>query len=47
MEKEVAIYQKIVPPKVLVNQEGWKVSLLKGMYATRLPTLIQVIFVKG
>ncbi len=42
-EKEVAIYKKIVSPEALVNWEGWKISLLKGMYAAKLPTLIQVI----
>ncbi len=42
-EKEVAIYQKIVPLEALVNQEGWKVSFLKGMYVAWLSTLIQVI----
>jgi hypothetical protein len=36
----VAIYYKIVPLEALIDQEGWKVSLLKKMYAIRLPTLI-------
>lgn len=31
-EKEVGIQQKIIPLKTLVDREGWKVSLLKGMY---------------
>lgn len=38
--KKVAIYYKIVPLEALIDQEGWKVSLLKKMYAIRLPTLI-------
>jgi len=42
-EKEAIIYRKIAPLKTLVNQEGQKVSLLKGMYVAKLPTLIQVI----
>ncbi len=46
-EKEVGIYRKIVPPKALVDQEGWMVSLLKGMYVARLLALIQVIWLKG
>ncbi len=44
---EVIIYQKIVPWKALVDQKGWKVSLLKGMYVVRLLALIQVIWLKG
>jgi len=39
-EKEATIYQKIALPKALIDREGWKVSLLKGMYATILPALI-------
>jgi hypothetical protein len=39
-EKEVVAYRKNVPSKALVDQEGWKVSLLKGMYAIRLLALI-------
>ncbi len=40
-EKEAVIYQKIAPPKkTLVDREGWKVSLLKGMYVAILPALI-------
>jgi hypothetical protein len=46
-EKEMTIYWKITPPKTLVDWEGWKVSLLKCMYVTRLPILIQVIWLKG
>jgi hypothetical protein len=46
-EKEVGIYQKIVPPKTLVNREVWKVSLLRGMYVARLLALIQIIWLKG
>lgn len=39
-ENEVFIYQKIVPPKALVDWKGWKVSLLKRMYVIRLLALI-------
>jgi len=39
-EKEVAIFKKIVPLEAFVDWEGWKVSLLKGMYVARLLTLI-------
>jgi hypothetical protein len=46
-EKEAAIYWKISSPEALVDRQGWKVSLLKGMYATRLPSLIQVLWLKG
>jgi len=46
-EREATIYQKIVSPKALVNWEGWKVSLFKAMYATRLLALINVIWLKG
>lgn len=46
-ENEVVVYQKIVPPKALVNWEGWKVTLLRKMYVVRLPALIQVIWLKG
>ncbi len=46
-EKEATIYYKIVSPKALVSWEGWKVSFFKGMYATRLPTLLHVIWWKG
>lgn len=42
-EKEAAIYQNIASLDALLDHEGWKVSPLKGMYATRLPTLIEVI----
>jgi hypothetical protein len=42
-ENKVVVYHKITPPKALVDQEGWKVSLLNGMYAARLLALIQVI----
>ncbi len=41
------MYWEIIPLEAFVNQEGWKVSLLKGMYAIRLSTLIQVIWLKG
>jgi hypothetical protein len=33
--------------EALVDWEGWKVSLFKGMYAIRLSALIQVIWLKG
>jgi hypothetical protein len=33
-EKKVAIYQKIASLEAFIDQEGWKVSFLKGMYAT-------------
>ncbi len=46
-EKEATIYWEILPLEAFVNQEGWKVSLLEGMYATKLSTLIQVIWLKG
>ncbi len=46
-EKDVAIYRKITPLEALINRKGWKVSLLNGMYATRLLALIQVIWLKG
>jgi len=42
-EKEAIIYRKIISLEVLVNREGWKVSLFKGMYAVKLLALIQVI----
>jgi len=38
---------KITPSKALIDQEGWKVSLLKGMYVAKLLALIQVIWLKG
>ncbi len=40
-------YRKITPSETLVDQEGWKISLLKGMYAVGLPTLIKAIWLKG
>jgi len=43
-EREATIYQKITSPKALVNRDGWKVSLFKGMYVVR---LIHVIWLKG
>jgi hypothetical protein len=46
-EKEGAIYWKIAPLKALVDREGWKVSLFKGIYVARLSTLIQMIWLKG
>lgn len=42
-EKESIIYQKIAPLKALMEWEGWKVFLLKGMYVARLLALMQVI----
>jgi hypothetical protein len=42
-EKEIAIYKKIIPSDSLMDYEGWKVFVFKGVYATRLPTLIQEI----
>ncbi len=38
---------KIAPSKVLVDKEGWNVSMLKGIYAARISTLIQTIWLKG
>jgi hypothetical protein len=43
----VTIYRKIASLEALVDWEGWKVSFLKGKYAAKLPTLIQVIWLKG
>ncbi len=31
-EKKTTNYQKIIPPKALIDQEGWKVSFFHGMY---------------
>jgi hypothetical protein len=45
-QKELNL-QKIAPPKVLVDSEGWKVSMFKGMYITRMLALIQGIWLKG
>ncbi len=39
-EKEANVYGKIVSSKALVDWEGWKVYLLKGMYAVKLLALI-------
>ncbi len=39
-EKEAVVYRKIIPLEALIDREGWKVSLLKGMYAARLSALI-------
>jgi hypothetical protein len=39
-EKEADVYGTIVPSKALVDKEGWKVSLLKGIYAVKLLALI-------
>ncbi len=39
-KKEAIVYQKITPLKALVDREGWKVPLLKGMYIVKLSTLI-------
>jgi hypothetical protein len=38
---------KIAPLEVLVDREGWKVSMFKGIYATRISTLMQAIWLKG
>ncbi len=46
-ENEVAIYWKIAPLKALVDREGWKVSLFKGIYVVRLSALIQIIWLKS
>jgi len=40
-------FQKIAPPKILVDREGWKMSMFKGMYIARMPTLIQGIWLQG
>jgi hypothetical protein len=39
-EREATIYRKIVSLEALVDQQGWKVSLPKGMYITKLSALI-------
>jgi hypothetical protein len=36
-----------MPPKAFVDQEGGKVSFLKGMYETILSALIMLIWLKG
>jgi hypothetical protein len=33
--------------KTIVDLEGWKVSYFRGMYAAKLSTFIQVIWLKG
>jgi len=38
-QKELNL-EKIVPLKVLVDNERWKVFVFKGMYIARMPTLI-------
>jgi hypothetical protein len=41
---EVAnLCMQMAPLSMFVQKEGWKVSQLKGKYATRLSTLIQAI----
>jgi hypothetical protein len=40
-------FQKIAPLEALVDREGWKMSMLKGMYIARMPILIQGIWLKG
>lgn len=40
-------FQKLAPQKALVDREGWKVSMLKGMYIAQMPTLIQGIWLNG
>jgi hypothetical protein len=37
---EAIVYWKITPLEVLVDREGWKVSLLKGMYVAIFLALI-------
>jgi hypothetical protein len=39
-EKEVTIYRKIASLEALIDWEGWKVSLFKGMYVAKLLALI-------
>jgi hypothetical protein len=39
-EMEAIVYWKIAPLKALVDREGWKDSLLKGMYTTIFLALI-------
>ncbi len=39
-------FKKIAPLEALVDMEGWKVSMLKGMYVARMPILIQGIWLK-
>lgn len=46
-EKETNIDQKIAPLEALIDQEGWKASLLKGMYVVQLLAVIQMIWSKG
>ncbi len=38
---------KIAPPEVLVDREGWKVSMLKGIYVAKIFVLVQAIQLKG
>ncbi len=38
---------KITPLKALGDKEGWKMSMLKGMYVVTMLTLIQGIWLKG
>jgi hypothetical protein len=40
-------FLKIAPPKVLVDKEGWKVFMLKCIYAARISAFIQTIWLKG
>jgi hypothetical protein len=40
-------FQQIAPPKILVDREGWKMSMFKGMYIARMSILIQGIWLKG
>lgn len=39
-KKEAVVHQKITPLKALVDREGQKVPLLKGMYIVKLLALI-------
>ncbi len=41
------LYLQMAPLSVFVQKKGWRISKLKGKYAARLPTLIQVIWLKG
>jgi hypothetical protein len=38
---------KIAPPEVLVDREGWKVSMLEGIYVAKIFALVQTIWLKG
>jgi hypothetical protein len=38
-QKELSLLE-ITPSKALIDKEGWKMSMLKGLYTTRLPASI-------